>query len=46
MGDKDPVAQVAQLEGQVDEILQMYEVAEKAYSYDHMRPQGFSHNEH
>ena len=37
---------VQELESQVGDILQMYDLAEKSYAYEHMRPKGNQHNEH
>ena len=33
---EEPRAIVAKLEGQMDDVLQMYDLAEKLYSYDHV----------
>jgi hypothetical protein len=40
-----PVERAATIEGQVNELLEMYDVAEKSYGYDHTRKMGFSNNE-
>ena len=36
----------AKLESQLDDIIQMYDCAEKSYSYEHTRPKAYQHNEH
>lgn len=41
-----PVEIAAALESQVDECLQMYAVAEKAYAYENTHPETFKLNEH
>jgi len=43
---KDPQEIVSNLESQVDDILQMYDIAEQSYSYENSRPKGFQANEH
>ena len=43
---KEPMEIVADLESQVDDIIQMYDCAEKAYSYEHTRALPYQHNEH
>ena len=42
----EPMEIAAQLEGQLDDIIQMYDCAEKSYSYEHTRPKPYQHNEH
>ena len=36
-----PLDLKVKLEGQVDEILEMYDCAENAYGYDHTRASGY-----
>jgi hypothetical protein len=36
----------AKLESQLDDIIQMYDCAEKSYSYEHTRAKAYQHNEH
>jgi len=40
-----PVERAAGMEGQVNELLAMYDCAEASYGYDHTRAVGFSNNE-
>jgi hypothetical protein len=40
-----PVERAAGLEGQVNELLEMYDCAESTYGYEHTRATGFSNNE-
>ena len=41
MATQTPIERAAGLEGQVDEILEMYDCAENAYGYDHTRASGY-----
>ena len=43
---KEPMQTAAELETQLEDIIQMYDVAENAYSYEHTRPLPYQHNEH